>query len=130
MLNPSTATEVQNDPTIHRCEQRARTLGFGGFCAVNIFAFRATNPRDMKICDDPEGPDNSAALQQASGWADLVIAAWGVHGAHRDQGRAMAMNLRARGHQLYHLGLTKAGHPRHPLYLPYSARPALWAPDI
>ena len=127
MLNPSSATEVQNDPTIHRCEQRARALGFGGFRAVNIFALRATDPRDMKAADDPEGPDNADALIEAATWADTVIAAWGVHGEHRDQGPAIATKLHAAGHALHHLGLTKAGHPRHPLYLPYSAQPELWS---
>ncbi len=127
MLNPSTATEVQNDPTIHRCEQRARTLGFGGFRAVNIFALRATDPRDMKVAVDPEGHDNAGAIIDAAAWADMVIAAWGVHGEHRDQGPLVAARLHAAGHALHHLGLTKAGHPRHPLYLPYSAQPELWA---
>ncbi len=126
MLNPSTATEIQNDPTIERCEQRARRLGFGGFRAVNIFALRATDPRDMRAAEDPEGPDNAQQLREASEWADTVIAAWGVHGEHRNQGPMAADQLRAAGYQLYHLGLTKAGHPRHPLYLPYSAQPVLW----
>lgn len=129
MLNPSTATEVQNDPTIHRCEQRARVLGFGGFRAVNIFALRATDPRDMKVSVAPEGPDNTTALDDAAVWADMVIVAWGVHGEHRNQGPLIAGRLNAAGHQLHHLGLTKAGHPRHPLYLPYSAQPALWTPS-
>lgn len=127
MLNPSTATEVQNDPTIHRCEQRARALGYGSFRAVNIFALRATDPRDMKAADDPEGSDNRATLIEAAQWADTIIAAWGVHGAHRDQGAIVAAQLNAAGHKLHHLGLTKAGHPRHPLYLPYSAQPVLWS---
>ena len=126
MLNPSTATEVQNDPTIERCEQRARRLGFGGFCVANIFALRATDPRVMRAAADPEGPDNLAALMQAADQADTLIAAWGVHGAHRDHGPAMARHLRAAGHVLHHLGLTQAGHPRHPLYLPYAAQPQLW----
>jgi len=127
MLNPSTATEVQNDPTIQRCEQRSRALGFGGFCAVNIFALRATDPRVMRAADDPEGPDNAATLMQAAAWADTVIAAWGVHGAHRGQGPATAGQLRAAGHRLHHLGLTKDGHPRHPLYLSYAVQPQIWA---
>jgi len=126
MLNPSTATEVQNDPTIERCEQRARRLGYGGFCAANIFALRATDPRVMRAATDPEGPENKSALEQAASWADVVIAAWGVHGEHRNQGPAVARALRAAGFDLYHLGLTKAGHPRHPLYLPYSAQPQIW----
>lgn len=126
MLNPSTATEAANDPTIERCEQRARRLGFGGFRAVNIFALRATDPRVMRAAQDPEGPDNVRTLTEAAHWADVVIAAWGVHGAHRNQGPRAAAALRAAGHALHHLGLTKAGHPRHPLYLPYSARPVIW----
>ncbi len=126
MLNPSTATEIQNDPTIERCEQRARRLGFGGFRAVNIFAFRATDPRVMRAADDPEGPENAQALQEAAEWAGTVIAAWGVNGEHRNQGPLVAARLHKAGYPLHHLGLTKAGHPRHPLYLPYSAQPVLW----
>ncbi|KIN74753.1 DUF1643 domain containing protein [Sulfitobacter guttiformis KCTC 32187] len=126
MLNPSTATEIQNDPTIHRCEQRTRRLGFGGFRAVNIFALRATDPRDMKAAENPIGPDNASALEDAAAWGDVIIAAWGVHGAHRDRGPSVAASLRANGHILHHLGLTKEGHPRHPLYLPYSAQPCVW----
>ena len=58
MLNPSTATEVQNDPTVERCERRARTLGYGAFRVCNIFAYRATDPRDMRAQADPNGPGN------------------------------------------------------------------------
>ncbi|OZA02269.1 MAG: hypothetical protein B7Y02_16985, partial [Rhodobacterales bacterium 17-64-5] len=56
MLNPSTATEVQNDPTVERCERRARVLGFGAFCVTNIFAYRATDPKVMRAVADPVGP--------------------------------------------------------------------------
>ena len=56
MLNPSTATEVQNDPTVERCERRARVLGFGGFRVTNIFAWRATDPRDMRAAQRRTGP--------------------------------------------------------------------------
>ena len=129
MLNPSTATEVQNDPTIERCERRARALGFGGFRATNIFACRATDPRDMRRLDAPEGPDNMTAVLEGAHWADMVICAWGTHGAHRGQGARVAAALRATGRPLYHLGLSKAGHPKHPLYLPYRQQPVLWEPD-
>ena len=60
----------------------------------------------------------------------MVIAAWGVHAEHRNQGQSVAARLRAGGHILHHLGLTKAGHPRHPLYLPYSAVPNIWAEQV
>ena len=60
MLNPSTATEVQNDPTVARCERRARALGFGAFRVCNIFAWRDTDPRAMRAAAEPVGPDNDA----------------------------------------------------------------------
>lgn len=126
MLNPSTATEVQNDPTVERCERRARVLGFGGFRVTNIFAFRATDPRDMRAAADPVGPNNDATLAEGATWADRIIAAWGVHGAHQDRGPAVADKLLQTGRPLFHLGLSKAGHPKHPLYLPYSQQPVAW----
>ena len=126
MLNPSTATEVQNDPTVERCERRARVLGFGGFRVTNIFAFRATDPRDMRAAADPVGPDNDTTLAEGAVWADRIIAAWGVHGAHLGRGPAVAETLVQTGRPLFHLGLSKAGHPKHPLYLPYSQQPVAW----
>ena len=126
MLNPSTATEVQNDPTIERCERRARTLGYGGFQATNIFAYRATDPRDMRASADPVGPENEATIVQGAVWADQVICAWGTHGAHLDQGPRMAVLLRQIGKPLLHLGLSKAGHPKHPLYIAYAQQPEAW----
>ena len=126
MLNPSTATEVQNDPTVERCERRARHLGFGAFRVTNIFAFRATDPREMRRAADPVGPDNDAALVEAVDWADQVIAAWGTHGAHGGRGPQVAALLQGLGKPLFHLGLSKAGHPKHPLYLPYAQAPIAW----
>lgn len=126
MLNPSTATEVQNDPTVERCERRARTLGFGAFCVTNIFAWRDTDPRKMRAAADPIGPENDAAILQGADWADDIIAAWGTHGAHLDRGAQVEQILRQAGHELYHLGLSKAGHPKHPLYISYSQQPELW----
>lgn len=125
MLNPSTATEAQNDPTIARCEARARRLGYGGFRACNLFALRETDPRAMRRAPDPEGPQNAAVLRDSAAWADDVLCAWGVHGAHRGQGAAVRAALG--GHRLMVLGLTKAGHPRHPLYLPHDCLPREWA---
>lgn len=126
MLNPSTATEVQNDPTVERCERRARALGFGAFRVTNIFAFRATDPRVMRAATDPVGPDNDAAIADSAPWADQIICAWGTHGAHLDRGPAVETLLRATGRPLYHLGLSKAGHPKHPLYIAYSQQPERW----
>ncbi len=126
MLNPSTATEVQNDPTVERCERRARTLGFGGFRVTNIFAWRDTDPRAMRAAADPIGPENDATILDSCEWADQIIAAWGTHGEHLERGPKVDALLRETGRPLYHLGLTKAGHPKHPLYIAYSQQPQLW----
>jgi hypothetical protein len=129
LLNPSTATEVQNDPTVERCERRARALGFGAFRVCNIFAFRATDPRVMRAAADPVGPLNDAAILAGAGWAGdrgRIICAWGTHGAHLDRGPAVATLLRATGRPLFHLGLSKAGHPKHPLYIGYDRQPQVW----
>lgn len=126
MLNPSTATEVQNDPTVERCERRARTLGFGAFRVTNIFAWRDTDPRKMRAAADPVGPDNDAAILDGMEWADQVIAGWGAHGSHRERGTHVEMLMRQTGQPLFHLGLTKAGHPKHPLYIAYVQQPQPW----
>ncbi|MDF0601808.1 DUF1643 domain-containing protein [Psychromarinibacter sp. C21-152] len=126
MLNPSTATEVQNDPTVERCERRARTLGFGAFRVTNIFAYRATDPKVMRAADDPVGPENDAAIVDSAPWADRIVCAWGSHGAHLDRGPEVERLLRATGLPLFHLGLTKHGHPKHPLYIGYAVQPVPW----
>ena len=126
MLNPSTATEVQNDPTVERCERRARALGAGGFRVVNIFAYRATDPRLMRAQQDPVGPENDAAIVDAVGWGQRLVCAWGSHGAHLGRGLAVEALLRRRGQPLFHLGLTQAGAPKHPLYISYAVQPQLW----
>jgi hypothetical protein len=126
MLNPSTATETQNDPTVERCERRARTLGFGAFRVCNIFAYRATDPRDMRAQADPVGPENDATILRACDWADRIICAWGTHGEHRSRGAEMERLLRAQPKPLFHLGLSQKGHPKHPLYIAYAVQPMAW----
>jgi len=126
MLNPSTATEVQNDPTVERCERRARTLGYGAFRVCNIFAWRDTDPKKMRKAQDPVGPFNDQAIKDACIWADAVICAWGTHGEHLQRGPAVEALMRGTKKPLYHLGLSKAGHPKHPLYIGYAQQPELW----
>lgn len=126
MLNPSTATESQNDPTVERCERRARALGFGAFRVTNIFAYRATDPKVMRTMTDPIGPGNDAAIALGAAWADRIICAWGSHGAHMDRGQSVERALRGTAKSLWHLGLTQAGQPKHPLYIGYDRQPELW----
>jgi hypothetical protein len=126
MLNPSTATELANDPTIERCERRARQLGYGSFSVANLFGLRETSPARLKASNSPEGIDNISQILTSAIEADRILAAWGVHGAHRGQDRRVLDRLRETGKPLFHLGLTKHGHPRHPLYVPYKVRPERW----
>lgn len=126
MLNPSTATEVQNDPTVERCERRARALGFGAFRVCNIFAYRATDPKVMRAQADPVGPGNDQAIAESALWADAVVCAWGTHGAHLNRGAQVEALLRATGKPLSHFGLSKDGHPKHPLYIGYAHQPEAW----
>lgn len=127
MLNPSTATEVQNDPTVERCERRARALGCGAFRVCNIFAYRATDPRVMRAAPDPVGPGNDAAIAAGAAWAGRVVCAWGTHGAHLGRGAAVERLLRATGAALFHLGLSQGGHPKHPLYIGYAVALQPWS---
>ena len=126
MLNPSKATERQNDPTIERCERRARALGYGSFRAVNIFALRETDPKKMRQNEAPAGPDNDSVVAESCLWADDIVAAWGAHGDHLARGFEMRDVLKATGQTIKCLGLTKAGHPRHPLYIAYATQPEIW----
>lgn len=126
MLNPSTATEVQNDPTVERCERRARTLGFGAFRVTNIFAWRDTDPRKMRAAKEPVGSKNDEAILDSCVWADQIICGWGTHGEHLERGLAVEQLLRKSGREVHHLGLTKQGHPKHPLYIAYAQQPESW----
>jgi hypothetical protein len=117
MLNPSTATEAQDDPTIARCVARARALGFGGIAVGNLFALRATNPQALRRTPDPIGEGSDAALLAAMQDAAQIVCAWGNHGALNERAGQVLALLRATGLPMTHLGLTAQGQPRHPLYV-------------
>lgn len=117
MLNPSTADEVENDPTVERCERRARAWGYQKLIVTNLFAFRSTSPHELKQQADPVGPCNDAAILEAAGEASQVICAWGEHGAHL--GRADAVRTLLARRPLWALRVNSGGEPSHPLYLPY-----------
>lgn len=119
-LNPSTADEVNNDPTVRRCINFSKEWGFSGMFMMNIFAFRATDPEVMKAHPEPIGCDNDHHLLEVAKDAGVVIAAWGVHGVHLRRNEAVINLL---GDKLHCLKLTKQGHPAHPLYLPKTLQP-------
>lgn len=121
MLNPSTADAMQDDPTIRRCTGFTKAWGFDGLIVVNLFAWRATDPRELTGCADPVGPDNDRFIREAIHPWSVVVGAWGAHGHLRDRGEQVTRDLAADGIELGCLGATKLGQPRHPLYVPASA---------
>lgn len=118
-LNPSTADETQDDPTIRRCKSFARREGCTRLVMLNLFAFRATKPAVMKAAADPIGPANDRVIKHfAARPGAIIVAAWGVYGAH--DGRAGDVWLSITENEtaeLKCLGVTKDGHAKHPLYL-------------
>ncbi len=126
MLNPSTATASQLDPTVSRTVRWARSWGYGAVEVTNIFAFRSTDPGMLRTTDDPVGPLNDESIAAAARNAGLVVAAWGVHGQLLNRGSEVVALLSGLAVRPHVLGLTKAGHPRHPLYLPGGVRPCPW----
>lgn len=112
-LNPSTADEVKNDPTIRRCIGFAGDWGYGGVLIGNLFAYRATRPEDMKQGSEPVGSENDLWIERMVQEADQVVAAWGNHGAYLNRFN----EVRELIPQMKCLGLTAQNHPRHPLYL-------------
>ncbi len=124
MLNPSTADALRDDPTIRRCLGYARAWGFGAVEVVNLFAWRATDPRELRRAGDPVGPGNDRVIAEAAARNHAVIAAWGLHGALLDRGSRVAALLAPFGARC--LGATAAGMPRHPLYLRATAATTSW----
>lgn len=123
-LNPSTADETENDPTISRLCVRACRLGFAKLMMLNLFAWRDTDPAAMMHAVDPVGSENDRHLLAESSQADMVLCAWGTRGGHRRRDAEVLALLR--GRPLHALRLTKDGHPEHPLYLPYALKPVLY----
>jgi hypothetical protein len=130
MLNPSTADAEKNDPTVHRCQTRAESMGFGGLQVLNVFAFRATDPKVMKAAADPIGRNNDGylirAANSAKAGAAQIVAGWGHHAQHWRRDKNVLLLFKAAGVDLYCLGTTKDGHPRHPLYVGYDVKPTIY----
>lgn len=126
LLNTSTATAEINDPTIRRCIGFAQSWGYGSLEIVNLFAFRATDPRVMKRAADPIGPENDRHIIEAARTASLLVCGWGTHGAFRDRDREVMWLLRSVPVQPYCLEETKDHFPRHPLYISGNARPTIY----
>ena len=125
MLNPSTADETSNDPTVKTCIRYAQKWNYGRLTVVNIFAYRSTDPRELYELDDPIGTANDSAIRAAARVADLVVCAWGTHGKLLKRGEAVRQMLNEIC-EPHVLELTKEGHPHHPLYLKENRVPIAW----
>ena len=127
-LNPSTANSENDDNTVRRLVSFCKAFGYGGFVIINLFAYRATDPKEIKRlpADIAIGPENDIYLRRITLGAKLVIAAWGSHGDLHGRGKQVMRLLREQS-KTVHCFNTKTGHktkngqPKHPLYLPGDA---------
>lgn len=118
MLNPSVATHEDGDRTADGLVRRARRLGYGAILIVNCFAYRATEPSDMKRADDPMGPYNDDIIRTVLDCDVDMLCAWGRNASHRgreEEVKCLISSGRARPH---YLRLCAGGEPEHPLYVP------------
>ena len=118
-LNPSTADQTRNDPTITRCINFASSWGYGGVCVTNLFGFRATAPTELKAHHDPIGKENDAWVHEMAKGAAITVAAWGNHGKFLNRSLELLPSLE----QLHCIKLNKSGEPAHPLYLKAELKP-------
>lgn len=132
MLNPSKAGADDNDPTISVCENFTWSWGHDGLVVVNLYAFIATDPRDLVAAHrrgvDVVGPDNDAHILAAARAAKMVVCAWGAGGGQFDRAAKVLAMLKQYGRTPQAIGLTADGHPKHPLArgqhtIPRSAKP-------
>lgn len=125
MLNPSTADGQVDDPTIRRCVGFAKLRRYERLEVLNLFAYRVTKPSDLMALDhgdDPAGPSNKHHFDRVISDAGIIVCAWGSHGNYFGQDETTLGWIDARGRKCYSLGATKDGHPKHPLYLPATAK--------
>ncbi len=117
-LNPSTADEYADDPTIRRCESFAGSWGYGGLCMTNLFAYVSTDPH--ALCGaESIGLDNDTWLTYLATYSGIVVASWGDFKVARERSEVVKKLIP----NLYCLGTTKQGYPKHPLYLPKYLKP-------
>lgn len=131
MLNPSTADATQDDPTIRKCLGFAGRWGYARLEVVNLFGWRATNPKELERVADPVGPRNDACIHDCIWRADAVVLAWGQSFPRKlvHRTREVYALIRATGAATWCLGTTNAGQPKHPLFLPYTTPKVPFTPS-
>lgn len=125
-LNPSTADETDDDPTIRRCIRFARDWGHTSLLMLNLFAYRSTDPSVLRRVQYPVGSLNDAYIGTLCK-DRRVLAAWGAYGALHQRGEQVkGLISQLPNTQLVTLGFTAAGQPKHPLYIAASTLPQSW----
>lgn len=125
MLNPSTADENIDDPTIRRCISFAKDWGYGSLVVGNLFALRATDPKELLNSEDPMGCDNIVYLNKMYDECDLIVCAWGNSGIVNKICKKFKEYepLTNAPVDLSYIDLAKDGTPKHPLYLKKELKP-------
>ena len=118
-LNPSTADENEDDPTIRRCIGFAKSWGYGGILMANLFAFRTTNPQGLYTEHDPIGSENDLYIKEYASKAELTIACWGNHGSFHNRAQEVYELVKS----MHCLDTNKSGEPKHPLYIKHDTNP-------
>lgn len=115
-LNPSTADATADDPTVKKCVKLARFWGYGGIVLVNLFAWRATEKKEIKTIYDPIGPNNDKEIQKALNDVDDVLVAWGEYGAYLNRSTKVRAILKQLPKKYVCIKQNISGEPTHPLY--------------
>lgn len=130
LANPSRADDHRDDPTVRRCVAFTRTWGYAALEVVNLFAWRSSDPRELRTVADPVGHGADAAITAAAQACDAVVVGWGAVGRWRGRDAEALDLLRAAGAaNVGALGRNRDGTPRHPLYVPATARRRPWPGD-
>lgn len=126
-LNPSTANESTNDPTVTRCMNFSWDWGYDFFFMMNVFALRSTDPKLLYTAHQPRGLLNPFYIQRVAQKCNAAVCCWGNHGKYCNAGKHVEMILRYKSNiQIFHFGLTNENQPKHPLYLPKDNKIIKW----
>jgi len=129
-LNPSTADETLDDPTVRRCVNYAKSWGYGTFYMLNLFAYRATDPKKMKSADRPIGNMNDFWIESITSECDMTICAWGNDGGHLNRSDRVCFLMNEFGVEPHALVVNVSGEPSHPLYLKKDLKPQIYRRNI
>lgn len=125
-LNPSTADETLDDPTIRRCINFSKRWGYGAYVMTNLFAWRDTKPENMKRSAEPVGEENDRWISELAKDAGIIVCAWGKDGKFKSRDLAVMRLLEPFSSKTHALHINSDGTPKHPLYIPAIAEPKLF----